>query len=307
MDFDLTEEQSAVQTGIDSIVERHKAVPQLKEQAHWLANERLEQELAEGGYFEVARQEGLGTLGAVLLTEAIARLPWCVEVGATSIVGARVSAQLLPRPLSLARTLRGQAVRFLAPGGTLLVDMGSEVRQVDLSQVEVKAVDAAPLAYPYGRIDAAAVDRAPVLKGVSAGQLRQWWQVSLGAEITGAMQASMDLTLEYIKARKQFGRALGSFQAVQHRMAESAMYVQSARLLVRKAALSDAPADAAFAASYAQEAAMQIVYNVHQFHGAMGLTMEYPLHYWTQRLRALHGEAGGPSAIAGSAASLVWA
>ena len=77
-------------------------------------------------------------------------------------------------------------------------------------------------------------------------------------------------------------------------------------MLTREAAAGRSPESAALAAAYAQEAAAKIVRETHQFHGAIGLTLEYPLHYWTYRLRMLQGELGGPGEQAFEASHLVW-
>jgi alkylation response protein AidB-like acyl-CoA dehydrogenase len=63
--------------------------------------------------------------------------------------------------------------------------------------------------------------------------------------------------------------------------------------LAFRAAESGTAEDAALAAIYAQDQMRQIVNDLHQFTGAIGLTLEYPLHLWTYRLKALQGELGG--------------
>jgi hypothetical protein len=301
MDFDLNADQAALESGIRSLTERYRGLPTPHEAGHFLSGEAIARELREAGYYDVARQEGMGPLESVLLVEAVAALPYAVEAAGSVLIAPLVSRDALPGPVAVCSDA-GAAIRFLAEGGTLLVDAGHEVRIVDLAGVVPEPVDT-PFAYPYARLPAA--KHKGELFDLDPRKLRQYWQLGLAAEITGAMQAALDLTLEYVKQRKQFGRAIGSFQAVQHRLAESAMQVHSARMLTRAAAMSGSPLDCAMAASYAQEASMQVVYNTHQFHGAMGLTLEYPLHYWTQRLRALQGEAGGASAIAQGAAGLL--
>ena len=60
-------------------------------------------------------------------------------------------------------------------------------------------------------------------------------------------------------------------------------------------------------AYYAQEVGARIVLDCQQMHGAMGCTLEYPLHFWTYRLKVLQGELGGFLAQAESAADLLWA
>ena len=65
-------------------------------------------------------------------------------------------------------------------------------------------------------------------------------------------------------------------------------------------------ADAALAALYAQDAAKRVTYDFHQFLGAMGMTLEHPLHVWTYRLKFLTGELGGRGAQALAAADGLW-
>jgi alkylation response protein AidB-like acyl-CoA dehydrogenase len=64
--------------------------------------------------------------------------------------------------------------------------------------------------------------------------------------------------------------------------------------------------DAALAALHAQESARATVYDFHQFLGAMGMTLEHPLHLWTYRLKALIGELGGRGGQALAAAQAIW-
>ena len=58
--------------------------------------------------------------------------------------------------------------------------------------------------------------------------------------------------------------------------------------------------------SHAQEAAKRVGYDFHQFLGAMGMTLEHPLHLWTYRLKALTGELGGRGGNAVAAAEAIW-
>jgi alkylation response protein AidB-like acyl-CoA dehydrogenase len=120
------------------------------------------------------------------------------------------------------------------------------------------------------------------------------------------MESALKSTVDYVTQRKQFGQPIGAFQGVQHRLAEAAVLVEATRWLTFKAGDSGEPADAALAAGYAQEAARRVAYDFHQFHGAMGLTLEHPLHLWTYRLRALLGELGGAAARFEAAAAAVW-
>ena len=76
--------------------------------------------------------------------------------------------------------------------------------------------------------------------------------------------------------------------------------------LAMKAAATLDAGDAALAALHAQESVRSCVYDFHQFLGAMGMTLEHPLHLWTYRLKALIGDLGGRSGQALVAANALW-
>ena len=82
--------------------------------------------------------------------------------------------------------------------------------------------------------------------------------------------------------------------------------IHGTRILARRAAWTGDGADAAFAAAHAKETAAKVHYDTHQFHGAMGVTLEHPLHFWSYRLKCLQGEMGGYMAHAKEAADAFW-
>jgi alkylation response protein AidB-like acyl-CoA dehydrogenase len=127
----------------------------------------------------------------------------------------------------------------------------------------------------------------------SADKVRTWLRIACAAEMAGLMQAAVDATVEHLSVRKQFGRPLGTFQALRHRMAECAVLTGGVRRLALKAAWSGDPGDAALAAFHAQDSANRVNYDVHQMMGAMGMTLEMSLHLWTYRMKALLSEQGG--------------
>ncbi len=120
------------------------------------------------------------------------------------------------------------------------------------------------------------------------------------AELVGVAGAMLDMTVDYVKKREQFGRRIGSFQAVQHKLAETLMLVESARAAVYYAAwalASDAP-DASISASVAKASASDAERRANaealQLHGGIGFTWEHDLHLWLKRGKALelqHGDA----------------
>ncbi|MDJ0868092.1 MAG: acyl-CoA dehydrogenase family protein, partial [Myxococcota bacterium] len=123
----------------------------------------------------------------------------------------------------------------------------------------------------------------------------------------GAMGAALDVTLDYVQKRRQFGRAIGSFQAVQHRLGECAVWLHGARWLTLEAAAHGAPAaETTVAAAQALSAAQRVFAETHQLSGAMGFTHEHDLHVWTMRLPALWLELGGVAAHRRAVAQERW-
>lgn len=309
MDLELNEDQRALVDALSHIVERHIAPPKdgnVSAVVHSHYSQALDRDIAEGGYFGIAREEGFGPLAAALLVEEVYRCPSVIEVAVSSMVVPQITSEDLPRPVALVREQDlARPARFLAVARTLLVDRGDDVAIVDVREGDTEAVKAI-FAYPYGQFRKTPdLAKARRLKGVGA-KLRLWWRVALAVEAAAAMEQAILFTVEYVKNRRQFGRPIGSFQAVQHRLAVDMQMAEGAKWLARRAAWSGSETDAAVAALYAQESIGPICYDLHQFNGALGQTLEHPLHFWTYRLRSLQGELGGSPAQARAVAASVW-
>lgn len=121
---------------------------------------------------------------------------------------------------------------------------------------------------------------------------------ALAAELVGGMQRTLDLTVEYAKTRKQFGKPIGMFQAVQHQCADMYLETESARSAVYYAgwALEENSPDAATAVSiakmYASDAARTVGNRGIQIHGGMGFTWENDLHLYYRRAKASEAAFG---------------
>src|SRR5262249_26094761 len=139
-------------------------------------------------------------------------------------------------------------------------------------------------AYPMGRLSDPEDCRARTVPCGDADEAKRLLQVAVACEIAGALQGALDAVTEHVKNRRQFGRPLGAFQAVQHRLAGAATTIVATRLLARRAADLGSPADALVALGYAQDGAARILNDLHQFMGAMGLTLEHPLYRWSYRV-----------------------
>ncbi len=115
---------------------------------------------------------------------------------------------------------------------------------------------------------------------------------ALVAEMVGGMQRVLDLTVEYAKARKQYGKVIGGFQAVQHKCADMYLETESSRSAAYYAAwaLDHDPANAAAAVSiakmYASDAYRTVGNRGIQVHGGMGFTWESDLHFYYKRAKA---------------------
>jgi alkylation response protein AidB-like acyl-CoA dehydrogenase len=110
-------------------------------------------------------------------------------------------------------------------------------------------------------------------------------------EMLGGAEAVLDLTVEYAKQRVQFGRPIGSFQAVQHQCAEMATQVECCRYVAYQAAWNIADGDSsgtpvAMAKAFISESYRKVCAIAHQSHGAIGFTKDHNLQLYTRRARA---------------------
>jgi alkylation response protein AidB-like acyl-CoA dehydrogenase len=114
----------------------------------------------------------------------------------------------------------------------------------------------------------------------------------LASEQLGIAQWCFETTLAYVKQRKQFGRAIGSYQAIKHRLADLWIEVNSVAPVARYAADTcarrddDAPIAAAVAQAYCSGAAVHAAEECVQLHGGIGMTWEYPAHLYLKRAKS---------------------
>ncbi len=122
----------------------------------------------------------------------------------------------------------------------------------------------------------------------SLRKLRDTAVVAVAAEQVGAAARALELTVEYTKQRRQFGRAIGSFQALKHRMADVHVHVEAARSALY-AALADGDAEAvATAKVVCSEAFSHAAAEMIQLHGGIAITWEHDAHLYFKRA---HGTA----------------
>ena len=125
--------------------------------------------------------------------------------------------------------------------------------------------------------------------------------LATAAQLVGAGQAMLDMSVEYAKQRSQFGRMIGSYQAIKHKLADVHIALELARPLVYGAALSlaenspDTARDVSAAKAAASDAALLAARSSLQTHGAIGFTSEHDLSLWLLRVQASHSAWGDPS------------
>src|SRR6516165_1052155 len=112
--------------------------------------------------------------------------------------------------------------------------------------------------------------------------------ILLAAEQIGAAERCLELTVEYTKNRVQFGRPIGSFQALKHRMADLYVAVSAARAVVSDACDDPTPTNAATARLAASEALCAVAAEGIQLHGGIAITWEHDMHLYFKRA---HGSA----------------
>ena len=127
-------------------------------------------------------------------------------------------------------------------------------------------------------------------------------RVLLAAESCGAADAALKLSVDYVQIRKQFDRAIATFQAIQHKLADMKVALENARSLVYYAAwaletrAADAPLAAAMAKAYSSDACTKVAADAIQVHGGIGFTWEHDLQLYFKRIKSNELTYGDASA-----------
>lgn len=300
MELSLNQDQSVILDAVDGLC-RPYLVPPADSRYFALTSAALDRDLAEAGFLDVGFDPDLGTLTAALVLDRLARLPFATEAAASLLV--RPLLGPLPGPLCLVdASTPASPVRFLKPGASVVTLHADRVTLLTVRADQVRPVDSL-YAYPMAMLTNT---DGTTTKDVCPDALRTRWRIALAVEMAALLHAAIDSTVTYVGERKQFGKPLALFQAIRHRLAESSVRANGARWLALRAAGTECPGDAALAAHVAQEAANAVIYDLHQFLGGMGITLEHPLHLWTYRLKALASDLGGRAVNAADAAALIW-
>jgi alkylation response protein AidB-like acyl-CoA dehydrogenase len=146
----------------------------------------------------------------------------------------------------------------------------------------VRSSDTSELVFEDCRVDAVSLLGREGMGFVDTLRILDKGRIGIAAFSTGIAQASLDASIRYAAERKQFGRTIADFQAIQFKIAEMATQVEAARLLVRSAAaLADTgrphTVESSMAKLFAGEAAVEAALEAIQIHGGYGYLKEYPV------------------------------
>jgi alkylation response protein AidB-like acyl-CoA dehydrogenase len=138
-------------------------------------------------------------------------------------------------------------------------------------------------------------------KAADVARAYEFGVLATAAQLVGAGQALLDMSVEYAKQRSQFGRVIGTYQAIKHKLADVHIALELARPLVYGAALSvadqsaDTARDVSAAKVAASDAALLAARSALQTHGAIGFTQEHDMSLWLLRVQALRSAWGDPA------------
>ncbi len=316
MDLRLDSEQDSVVDAVRTLLRRTAGPRESGETSGRLDGEAMRR-LSEAGFLDVASDGAPHDhLTALLVTEEAARGLVSAPVGARALVAAYAGVPDPPLTIGLALG-QGSIVRWGADVDAVLMLQGATVRLLRPGDMTAERVPSR-MTYPLARVTARP-DRGEVVPGTArsghdgaaddgaAARMTRAWRTVLAAEIAAAMIGAVDVARAHVSARTQFGRPIGSLQAVQHRLAEAHVHAQGSMWLARRAAWElGSERQTALAATYATAAASAVFDAVHQVVGAIGFTTEFDLHLWSLKLPVLAAELGGPRAHAAAAAAAQW-
>ena len=286
MRFQFTEDQLAFRDSFKALLA--EVCPPSVVRAAWEERQTgLWSALVDMGLLAVELPEELGGLGLapvdmVLLWEesGYAALP-------LPFLEATVVAPLLPPELA----------RRLAAGETL-VTLGA--RAWDANRAEAVAVGQRR-ATGFSVTPRQSVDRARRLFDVAVTQSQPIADtapraaLAASAQLLGLGRRMLDLAVDYAKVRHQFGKPIGSFQAVPHHLADALLHLEFAAPLVYQAAVTLDPVHIAMAKAAASEASDLAGRKALQCHGAIGYCIEHDLHLFLKRSWALSSGFGSAS------------
>ena len=305
MDFELSDDQQALRSAATDLLAGRSslAVARSATERGGTPDTELWSAMVEQGWCGLAVPEALGGVG----------LGWVEATVVLEQVGTRVSpAPILSQMVALEfvadtpwgpRLLDGSSVAAVAwrmeepcvyapISDVVVVPEDDRLVAIDLDGCRPPAEPAMDLTRQLGWLRSADLVGAPRLDLGGLDVIERYGQVAAvayAAELLGLAQRTLDLSVAYAGERVQFGRPIGSFQAVKHRCADMLVDVEGMRSAVYWAAwcVAVGDPDAAVAASVAKcwcsDAGSRVMASALQVHGGIGFTWDHDLHFYLKR------------------------
>ncbi|MGH2859272.1 MAG: acyl-CoA dehydrogenase family protein [Solirubrobacteraceae bacterium] len=322
MDFDLTEEQREIRRVARELLAARSPMSKVREAAEAGAYDgALWSEIVELGWPGIAVRErhggqGLGFVELAVLAEELGYACAAAPFLSTAVAAATIDA--CGSDAQRERWLPALTAGTAGTAGTAVAAVGLRELAIDGEGAAVAIVidgsDASLMQSPDTEL-VATIDPTRRFAALSAGApgdardpgeplgagAAARFRAALAAEVVGVCQRALEMTLTYVKERRQFGVAVGSFQAVSHRCAEMLLHTESARSAAYYAAwAADSSPEqleeaSALAAAAAATAAREVAASAIQAHGGIGFTWEADVHWLYKRGevdRALLGAPG---------------
>ncbi len=320
MDFRVNAEQKALQDGVRSFCDGRVTIDTLRDLEGKDGFERpLWTELADLGVFNLRLPEdrgglGLGMAEAALVFEELGRSlapgPLVWSHLAAELVDGAATGEVVVGGLDLTgAACEPYLVEHLPALDVLLV-----VRPDRVERIDPVSLSGEPVCTPLDPLTPLhRVEQLPAGERIGdrnlAKRLRLTGATLVAAQLLGMTEGTMDLAINYAKEREQFGRVIGSFQALKHMFADMFARRELARAAVYAAAatlddpeVGDVERAVSSAKLLAGEAAMKNARACIQIHGGMGYTWEVPAHYYFKRawvLESLFGTGSEHAAFLG--------
>ncbi len=320
MDFGLTDDQREIQRTARDLLGERSTFARVREHAEArTTDEALWRELCELGWPGIAISEehggqGLGVIELAILCEELGRslapVPFLASAMAACVIEQAGTPEQRERWLpDLASGKTIGAVASAVDGTAELVVSGAEAGVIVLIEddgsgrlVMPEDADVSPLETIDPTRSAARVsasDAGEAIEHGCPGLGRAL--VAVSSELVGVSERALEMTVEYVKDRKQFGVPVGAFQAVSHRCAQMLLDTERARAATAQAAWSaDANPDglaeaAAMAKAAASDAGREVTAGAIQMHGGIGFTWEADVHWLYKRAQLDSALLGGAS------------
>jgi alkylation response protein AidB-like acyl-CoA dehydrogenase len=320
MDLALDDEQQAIRESVRACLAREAKPERVRACEPLGFDASLWRTLSELGLTSMVAPSELGGTGSALLDTALVAEELGRFVAPVPLVEHWTALRLLMRAEAkdlLASIVAGRAAATISPrparGGRFELVPGAAVCETVLGLdgqrlVAVKGERGPSLAdiasTPVAHRNVAGAE--PLAAGARAQELFERalddFRCLLAAALAGLARRALEMAIDYVKERHQFGVAIGSFQTISHRLADLATEVDGAELLAREAAWSSDEGEARasvlapMAFGFSREIAQRAVDACLHFHGGYGFTLEYDVQLYFRRAKGWPLLLAGPDA-----------